>query len=165
MARAALSLGSNLEPRREYLKLGIARLKELARVVAVSSVYETEPQDLKAQPDFLNMAVLLETGLAPEILLQRLRVIEQEAHRKNEPGPGPRTLDIDLLFFENQVRKGPELMLPHPRLHQRAFVLEPLNEIAPDLLHPVLGLTMTQLLKELDLTGQKIRNLGRLEGI
>lgn len=131
--RAYVGLGSNLGDREHTLRAAIDRLSATPRVevVAVSSLRETDPVGpVTEQPRFLNGAVLLETSLTPRELLDRLHRIEAELGRKREgPSGGPRTLDLDLLLYGDETVDEPGLQVPHPRLHERAFVLEPLEEL------------------------------------
>jgi len=137
---AFLSLGSNLGDRAALLSEALTRLESAGvRVARRSSIHETEPQDFLDQPKFLNMAVEVETDLTPQDLLAAIQKIETELGRQRTIPKGPRTIDIDILFYANQVIAGPELEIPHPRLTARRFVLDPLSEIAPDLRHPVTG--------------------------
>lgn len=129
--RVFLSLGSNLGDRAASLRAAREALAALpaTRLLAASAVYETAPQDLEEQPAFLNQAVCLETGLEPPDLLQRCQAIEREAGRVREVRFGPRTLDVDILLMEGVESDDPELILPHPRLWRRAFVLVPLADL------------------------------------
>jgi 2-amino-4-hydroxy-6-hydroxymethyldihydropteridine diphosphokinase len=137
---AFLSLGSNLGDREALLNDALHRLEAAGvRLVRKSSIHETEPQDLREQPWFLNMAVEVETELLPLELLAAIRRIETEMGRQRTIPKGPRTIDIDILFYANSVIDTPDLGIPHPRLTERSFVLDPLSEIAPDLRHPVTG--------------------------
>jgi len=125
---AYLSLGSNLGDRGEHLRRAIA---ELPGVRKTSSIYETEPADFVHQPWFLNCVVEVETDLPPVEFLHSLQAIERKHGRVRKTPSGPRTLDIDILFYGDQTISTPELTVPHPRLAARRFVLEPLAEIAP----------------------------------
>ncbi len=154
---AYLSLGSNLGDREANLRDAITRLGPLGKVTAVSSFYETEPVDFLDQPWFLNCVVRLETDLPPQTLLQRLLEIERSLGRERLQPKGPRLIDIDILLFGNELIHEPGLTIPHPALHQRRFVLEPLAEIAPDVMHPTLKKTAGELLSSLPNQGQAVK--------
>jgi 2-amino-4-hydroxy-6-hydroxymethyldihydropteridine diphosphokinase len=145
---AAIALGSNVGDREANFRQAVAGLKRLGEVKAVSSFYETDPVGYTDQPKFLNAAALLETELEPLPLLHALIEIERAAGRDRSIAPpkGPRTLDLDLLLYGDCVLSGPELTLPHPEMHTRRFVLEPLAEIAPRFVHPAQNKTIIQLL-------------------
>lgn len=135
--RAYLGLGSNQGERAAHLQFAVDRLAERAgRVVAVSPVYETEPVGGPAQPDYLNAVVAVDTDLSPRELLGVAKALEAQAGRV-PPDPerrwGPRPLDIDILLVGDERVDEPDLVVPHPRIHQRAFVLAPLTDVAPDL--------------------------------
>jgi len=147
--RAAIALGANLGDRAATLSEAIRRIGALGRVVAVSSLYETEPVGYLDQPRFLNAALLLDTELEPEALLDGLQAIEQNLGRVRTFRNAPRTLDLDLLFYGDRVIETARLTVPHPRLQERAFVLVPLGEIAPDFVHPGIGTTVRALLDQL----------------
>jgi 2-amino-4-hydroxy-6-hydroxymethyldihydropteridine diphosphokinase len=142
-----LGLGSNLGDRRANLESAIAQLAALGTVTARSSCYETEPMEVPGQPWFLNCAVALETELMPKQLLARLLEIERSLGRKRKSGQpkGPRTIDLDILLFGSSVIETAGLTIPHPALHERRFVLEPLAEIAPEARHPVFKRTVREL--------------------
>jgi len=153
-----LSLGSNVGDREAQLRDALARLGAAGRVVALSSVYETEPVELTGQPWFLNCAVALETEKSPEELMTAILDIEQEMGRRRVLRKGPRSIDIDILLFGGTIMDSTELTIPHPAMHQRRFVLEPLAEIAPELQHPVLKKTIRELLDALP-PGQAVRRV------
>ena len=148
MPVAYIALGSNLGDRGQMLSLASDRLGRLGRVVARSSVYETEPVGYRDQPAFLNAVLALETQLEPLPLLHALLAIERELGRDRSHGVanGPRTVDLDLLLMGDSVVAREELTLPHPALADRRFVLAPLAEIAPQLRHPQRNQTMAELL-------------------
>ena len=140
-----LGLGSNLGDRAANLDAAIAKLRELGDVAAVSGFYETEPVEVSDQPWFLNAALALETELMPRQLMGRILAVEQSMGRKRMQPKGPRLIDIDVLLFGNSVIETPQLIVPHPRMHERRFVLEPLAAIAPDARHPVFKRTVREL--------------------
>jgi len=129
--RVFVSLGSNLGDRRAFLRTAHQDLSALAgtSVIAASQVYETAPQHLEDQPAFLNQVLCLETGLSPGELLAGCQAVEDAAGRERGVRFGPRSVDVDILLFEDVTSDDPELTLPHPRMWQRAFVLAPLAEI------------------------------------
>jgi 2-amino-4-hydroxy-6-hydroxymethyldihydropteridine diphosphokinase len=156
MPTAYIALGSNLGDRTEALSSSVRLLRSLGRVVAESSLYETEPVGYHNQPAFLNAVVALETDLEPLPLLRELLAIERQLGRNRSQGPakGPRTIDLDLLLMEDRIVANDELSLPHPALEQRRFVLTPLTEIAPGLRHPQTNRTMAELLAQLPDEGE-----------
>ena len=146
---AFIALGSNLGDRELNLLRAIAELGKLpdSRITALSGFYDTEPVGWAKQDNFLNAVLKLETGIPPHELLKKLQRIETEIfHRTRDVRWGPRTMDLDILFYGDMILNGESLTIPHPRLHERRFVLEPLTEIAPKLIHPLLGITVTSLL-------------------
>ena len=156
---AYLSLGSNLGDRIANLRNAIARLKSLGSVKAVSSFYETEPVDFTAQPWFVNCAVALETEKMPRQLLRSLLEIERGlGRRRRHQKKGPRTIDLDILLFGNSIVNISGLAIPHPAMTERRFVLEPLAEIAPEVIHPVLKKTIRDL-RDAPPPGQAVRKL------
>ncbi len=156
-----LSLGSNLGSREQNLEHAITALEQDSiHVLSRSSIYETEPQDFKHQPCFLNMVVECQTSCFPLQLLAMLQRIERELGRTRGPGTirkGPRVIDLDVLLFGNIVIDTPQLTIPHPRLLERRFVLEPLLEIAPDLKHPQTKEPLSRSLSKV--AAQKMRKL------
>ncbi len=158
MRTVYLSLGSNLGDREENLREALHRLEAGGvRVLRVSSIYETEPQDVRDQPWFLNIAAECETELLPGQLLARALKIEGDLGRKRARPKGPRTIDIDILLYGTAVVETSELQVPHPRMGERRFVLEPLAELAPDLRHPVTRRTVREMLA--DVARQRVRKL------
>ena len=143
-----LSLGSNLGDRAKNLRDAVASLRKSGvDVTRISSIYETEPVDYLDQPWFLNLAVEAQTELNVADLLHALREIEMQMGSKKRIAKGPRLIDMDILLFGDAVIDTPELQVPHPRMHLRRFVLEPLAEIAPNALHPVLSLKASEMLE------------------
>lgn len=161
---AYIGLGSNLGDRVANLRRALERMDGLpkTRVLRTSSVYRTEPVGKPDQPEFLNMAAEVETGLEPRELLKALFGIEKELGRARGERWGPRTMDLDILHFGGRMLKEPDLEIPHPRAHQRAFVLAPLAELAPDLADPATGVTVKEMLEKLDQQGQGVEKAGNL---
>lgn len=153
MAKAYLSLGTNIGNRRGNLIRAAALLAErTGDILALSSLYETEPWGFDSPHPFLNAALVLETGLSPLELLDATRLIEIEMGRVEKSVGGAyedRTIDLDLLLYDDVVMQTPRLTLPHPLMHRRAFVLEPLAEIAPEAVHPVFHQTIRQLYQQI----------------
>lgn len=144
---AYLGIGSNLGDRHKYLQHAVRALSQVAgvRVVWTSSVYETDPVGNIEQPKFLNAIVEVETSLAPEALFADVKRIERDVGRSNHERWAPREIDVDILLYDGLVHDSDTLKVPHPELPNRKFVLVPLREIAPDLVHPISGLTVTEL--------------------
>jgi 2-amino-4-hydroxy-6-hydroxymethyldihydropteridine diphosphokinase len=149
IAVAYLSLGSNVGDRERNLRNAIRCLRNVGQVTSVSSFYETEPVEFTEQAWFLNCAAILEIEKTPMQLLCALLRVEQEMGRERVQKKGPRVIDIDIVLFDEIIVNAPELTIPHPAMHQRRFVLEPLAEIAPAARNPVLKKTVRQLLEDL----------------
>jgi 2-amino-4-hydroxy-6-hydroxymethyldihydropteridine diphosphokinase len=149
-ATAAIALGSNLDSqwgsREQNLREAIRRLESLGHVRAVSTFYDTAPVGYTDQPRFLNAAAILETGLKPLDLMRGLLSIELSMGRERLIPKGPRVIDLDLLLYNDLIMTTDELTLPHPAIAERRFVLEPLSEIAPQMKHPLNGLTVSEML-------------------
>src|SRR5215471_3703683 len=152
-----LSLGSNLGDRAANLKTAVEHMGELGAMVGRSSLYETEPVEMERQPWFLNCVVALETELMPKQFLARTITIEQKMGRRRTQPKGPRTIDIDILLFGGSVVDISALTIPHPAMHERRFVLEPLAEIAPELRHPVFKKTVREMLAALPPKNDAVR--------
>jgi len=157
-AVAYLSLGSNIGDREANLREAIAQLESIASMLALSSFYETQPVELTNQPWFLNCVIALETDKTPHELLTSALAVEVGMGRVRFRDKGPRKIDIDLLLFDDRVVDDPDLTIPHPAMHERRFVLEPLAEIAPGARHPVLNKTAAELLATLS-EGQIVRRI------
>ncbi len=151
-----LGLGSNVGERERNLQAAVDRLHSReVRITRLSSVYETEPQGMRNQRWFLNLVAEAETDLFPRQLLERIVKIERELGRRRVVENGPRTIDIDILFFGHAIVNTGELTIPHPRLAERRFVLAPMAELAPDLRDPISHQTMRELLAAT--AGQTVR--------
>jgi 2-amino-4-hydroxy-6-hydroxymethyldihydropteridine diphosphokinase len=150
-----LALGSNLGDRSANLRAAIAALPPVVRVMQESLVYETAPWGFADQPAFLNMALKGNTSLGPVELLQELRNLETRLGRLPAVRWGPRLIDMDILFYADLVLDIQGLVIPHPHLHERAFVLVPLADLAPDLIHPVFCRSVRELLAGVDSSGVK----------
>lgn len=150
-----LALGTNLGDRPANLQAAIAALPPVVTVHQQSFVYETLPWGVTDQPSFLNMVIIGETSQKPLELLKSLKELETRLGRIPSIHYGPRKIDIDILFYDTLILDTPQLTLPHPHLHERAFVLVPLADLAPERIHPILGRTIRQLLAEVDTTGVK----------
>ncbi len=147
MVVSYLAIGSNMGDRQRNIERAVIYLKELAgvRIKKESSVYETPPVGGPLQGDYLNGVIEIETALLPDELLDRIKGIESRLGRVKGEENGPRPIDLDILFYADVVISGGRLKIPHPRLHEREFVLRGLNEIAPGFIHPKLGLTVGEL--------------------
>jgi 2-amino-4-hydroxy-6-hydroxymethyldihydropteridine diphosphokinase len=150
---AYLALGANLGDRLANLKQAIASLTPQMEVKAKSGVYETPPWGFEDQPKFLNQVIKVNTYLDPEPLLKHLKRLEVALGRKESFPNGPRLIDIDILFYDDLVVNKPSLVIPHPRLHERGFVLLPLMEIAPNLVHPVIQKSVREMAEQSNTEG------------
>ncbi len=158
MKTAYLSLGSNLGDRDANLRRALDLLASPdLRIQRISALYETEPQDFRQQPWFLNLVAEIETTLFPLQLLSRIQKAEKQLGRQRSILKGPRTIDIDILLIGNSVIASAKLTVPHPSMHQRRFVLDPLAELAPDLRHPTIHRSIRELLAET--TNQIVRKI------
>jgi 2-amino-4-hydroxy-6-hydroxymethyldihydropteridine diphosphokinase len=156
--RAYFSLGSNVGDRESHLRNAIARLEACGAIVTVSSFYETEPVEFTEQAWFLNCVIAMDTEQTSSQLMAAALKIEREMGRHRTQQKGPRTIDIDILLVGETVLNLPGLTIPHPAMHQRRFVLEPLAEIAPEARHPVLQRTIRELRDTLP-AGQEVRKV------
>jgi 2-amino-4-hydroxy-6-hydroxymethyldihydropteridine diphosphokinase len=156
---AYISAGSNMGDRLQNCRKGIEALSEIGncRILAQSRVYATEPVDYKDQDWFINLMVKLETAHDPYQLLDHIEYIQQAAGRKQDPIRfGPRILDLDIILYDNRIIESERLIVPHPRMHKRRFVLKPICDIDPAVIHPVLKKEVKILLEELGAEDQKV---------
>ena len=149
MNKAYLLTGGNEGDRFFHMQEARTNIELICgQLLQVSSLYETAPWGKTDQPDFLNQIILIDTKLSPDELLHGILSIEEKGGRKRTVKNAPRTIDIDILFYDELILEKPGLSIPHPRIAERRFVLEPLNEISPGFIHPVIGKTIHQLLLE-----------------
>ena len=150
MSLAYIGIGSNLGNRQKNCLRAVELLKEKKIIITKrSSLYETAPWGVKDQPSFLNMAIEIQTELDPKVLLGILKDVEKKLGRKKSRKWGPRVIDLDILLVDDLISDGDDLRIPHPLMHKRDFVLRPLAEIAPDVKHPLLKLSIEELLQKL----------------
>ena len=157
MARVFVGIGSNLGDRVLNCKKALNGISAFAKIVGVSSVYETEPVGNEGQPDFINCTAEIETALPPLELLERLHSVEDKLERLRGERWGPRTIDIDIIFYDDLIIDTDELTIPHLSAHTRRFVLEPICEIDPWLVHPGFGVHVYKLLNDLEDTKQVVK--------
>ncbi len=150
MGQVYISIGSNLGDRISYCQKALDEMAAFSKIIKVSSLYETDPVDKEDQPQFINSVAEIGTDLAPHDLLEELNIVEGKLGRVRHEKWGPRTMDLDIIFYGDQVIKDSNLEIPHPRAHLRRFVLEPLCEIAPEFIHPNYNLSVAELLKNVD---------------
>jgi 2-amino-4-hydroxy-6-hydroxymethyldihydropteridine diphosphokinase len=162
--RVFLGLGSNMGNRERHLVLAMKALSEKIKVEAVSSIYDTRPVGNTRQARFLNQVCTVVTSFTPTELLIFTKEIEKKMGRTPGPVNSPRPIDIDILFYGNQVIELPGLIIPHPRLTERAFVLVPFAEIAPDFVHPAIGKTIGRILADLKVDPGDVVKYSNLRG-
>ena len=148
-----IALGTNIGDRAENMQQALKKLESIMQVEERSPIYETPPWGLVDQPDFLNQVVRGETELSPVELIKALKEIESEMGRVPTIRYGPRLIDLDLLLYDDLVFETEKLSIPHPRMRGRAFVLVPLADLAPEIIHPVYGETVIEMLAEVDPAG------------
>jgi len=149
MHQIYLAIGSNIENRKQHIETAIVLLCEKVRGITIAPLYETKPRYFEDQNNFLNTVLRGYTDLEPRELLQFTKAVQKEVGRVERFRNGPREIDIDILFYDNVVYKDEELEIPHPRLQERDFVLQPFSDINPDFSHPVLKKTIRELLATL----------------
>lgn len=160
---ACISLGSNLGDKPGHIRTGLSEIAALTgtSITARSRLYQTEPVGYREQDWFLNAAIQIRTHLSAEDLMKALQEIEHRAGRRRGCIRfGPRTLDLDILLYDDLVMETPHLIIPHPRMHERHFVLQPLCDIDPAMMHPVLGRSVAQLIRGIDISGQQLQVYG-----
>ena len=152
MVESYIGIGSNLGNKEENIRKAIKLIRNKSKILKISSLYKTEPVGYKGQDNFLNAVVLVETELSAKDLLLFLQSIEKELKRVKTVKNGPRTIDLDILFYNNLILDNKDLIIPHPRLHERKFVLVPFVQINPNFVHPIFKKSITELYSELDST-------------
>jgi len=156
LAKIYLGLGSNIGDRLDNLAKARTLLEKIIHIVKLSSVYQTAPWGYAQQEDFYNQVVSAQTSLNPNKLLRNLKKIEKKLGREKNFRNGPRVIDIDILLYDDLIIKRRRLQIPHTLMHERAFVLVPLAEIAPDLIHPILKQPVAEMLNQIDVDGIKL---------
>ncbi len=159
-----LALGSNIGDRQVNLQAAIHALEPEVHPTVCSPVYETPPWGYLDQPNFLNQVIEAETHLSPPKLLNYIKEIEQQRGRQETFRNGPRLIDLDIIFYDQEVIDSPPLTIPHPRLESRAFVLVPLADLAPQYLHPILGVSILDLLAKVDIQDIELHSPGGCNG-
>lgn len=144
-----IALGTNIGEKEKNLQIALTEISEFAEIIKKSEIHETKPEGFKEQDDFLNMVVEVSTTLTPTELIIRLQEIEHKMGRVRTIKNGPRIIDLDILLYEDQIISAAEIKIPHPRMHKRSFVLNPLSEIAPQKIHPILKISIENLANNL----------------
>lgn len=157
MPVAFIAIGSNMGKRIENCIRAVRAISDFARIMSLSSIYETEPVDNEDQPDFINCVVKIETLLSPFDLLTFLQAVETAIGNRRIEKQGPRVIDLDIIFYADLLIETDDLIIPHPRAHLRRFVLEPLCEVASDFIHPSLEISICELLNNLRDTKRVIK--------
>ena len=157
MNRVYIGLGSNVGDRLSYLTRALVELEDVCDILTLSSVYETEPVGISTTHLFLNMAIAAETAFDPPELLKQLKEIEEKLGRKHTKKKADREIDLDILLYEGMIYRNSMVTIPHPEMDRRRFVLVPLAEIAPEIIHPVRGVSFLALLQSCPDTGKVIR--------
>lgn len=159
-----LGLGSNIGDRLQNLQAAITALEPEVHPLECSPIYETPPWGYLDQPNFLNQVVMAETELSPGELLRYLKEIEKDLGRQDSFLNGPRKIDLDIIFFDDAVIDSPPITIPHPRMDDRGFVLLPLADLAPEFKHPVLDLSVQDMLAQVAVGGIELFSPGGCEG-
>ncbi|MFI5322125.1 MAG: 2-amino-4-hydroxy-6-hydroxymethyldihydropteridine diphosphokinase [Thermodesulfobacteriota bacterium] len=157
MPRVFIGIGSNLGDRINNCKKALSEIRGFSEIVRVSSVYETEPVGNEDQPEFINCAAEIETVLTPRELMERLHSVEDKLERTRGERWGPRTIDLDIIFYDDLIIDTDELTIPHVSVHTRRFVLEPICELDPQLVHPGFGVHVYELLNDLEDAKQVVK--------
>ena len=165
MTKAYVGVGSNLGDREKNIRNALILLEERCKIIKKSDLYKTEPVGFRYKNYFLNCVIKIDTTLRPLELLDFLQATETKLKRIKLRKNGPRTIDLDILFYGNKTINNERLIVPHPRLHERLFVLEPLNEINPEFIHPILERSIKDLTYDLrkEIPGYKIEKLSPRE--